>query len=280
MQVSSICSPLRSFTRTRHHYSLPLQFSHHHHHYSSSNVNRVSFSGVLESHAHGHLKVLPVCFSFRSLPSSALSNITSANTSTRRGRRRFSVVSAGAGGLERFTERAIKAVIYSQREAKALGKDMVFPQHLLLGLIAEDEEHHYHSLHEGFLGSGISLHKARDTVLTIWRHHHHVNVPTNTTSSSNSAAVPFSISTKRVFEAALHYSRTMSHHFIAPEHISIALFTLDEGSAARVLMRYVRTPFLFCREQARSQRPITYVVRYFVFSGKPLLMSNTPGDEE
>jgi len=249
MQVSSICSPLRSFTRTRHHYSLPLQFSHHPHHYSSSNVNRVSFSGVLESHAHGHLKVLPVCFSFRSLPSSALSNITSANTSTRRGRRRFSVVSAGAGGLERFTERAIKAVIYSQREAKALGKDMVFPQHLLLGLIAEDEEHHYHSLHEGFLGSGISLHKARDTVLTIWRHHHHVNVPTNTTSSSNSAAVPFSISTKRVFEAALQYSRAMSHHFIAPEHTSIALFTLDEGNAARVLMRYVRTPFLFCREQ-------------------------------
>jgi ATP-dependent Clp protease ATP-binding subunit ClpC len=152
------------------------------------------------------------------------------------------VVSAGAGGLEPFTERAIKAVIYSQREAKALGKDMVFPQHLLLGLIAEEEEHHFHSLQHGFLGSGISLHKARDTVRTIWHHHHHVNVPTN------SAAVPFSISTKRVFEAALHYSRTMSQHFIAPEHISMALFTLDDGSAARVLMRY-SPPFSFVEEQ-------------------------------
>lgn len=239
MQVSSICSPLRSFTLTRHHHccSLPLQFSHHH---SSSSSNAISFSisGVLESHAHGHghLKLLPVYFSF---PSSALSNITTTTTRRRRRRRRFSVVSAGAGGLEPFTERAIKAVIYSQREAKALGKDMVFPQHLLLGLIAEEEEHHFHSLHHGFLESGIRLHKARDTVRTIWHHHHHVNVPTNTTT-----AVPFSISTKRVFEAALHYSRTMSHHFIAPEHISIALFTLDDGSAARVLMRYSRLSLL------------------------------------
>ena len=239
MQVSSICSPLRSFTLTRHHhcYSLPLQFSHH----SSSSSNAISFSvsSVLESHAHGHghLKLLPVYFSF---PSSALSNIT--NTTRRRRRRRFAVVSAGAGGLEPFTERAIKAVIYSQREAKALGKDMVFPQHLLLGLIAEEEEHHFHSLQHGFLGSGISLHKARDTVRTIWHHHHHVDVPTN------SATVPFSISTKRVFEAALHYSRTMSHHFIAPEHISIALFTLDDGSAARMLIRY-SPPFSFVEEQ-------------------------------
>ncbi|KAK7838011.1 chaperone protein clpd, partial [Quercus suber] len=172
-------------------------------------------------------------------------------TTIRRRRRRrkygIGVVSASAtasssnGGLEPFTERAIKAIMYSQREAKALGREMVFPQHLLLGLISEDEEHHlhHHYLYEqqGFLGSNITLHMARDAVRNIWHHHPPHPTASNSSTSTSSAALPFSLSSKRVFEAALHYSRTMAHHFIAPEHISIALFTVDDGSATRLLYR-------------------------------------------
>lgn len=40
-----------------------------------------------------------------------------------------------------------------------------------------------------------------------------------------------------MFEAAVEYSRTMGHNFIAPEHIAIGLFTVDDGSASRVLKR-------------------------------------------
>ncbi|KAJ6294408.1 hypothetical protein OIU76_022476 [Salix suchowensis] len=50
--------------------------------------------------------------------------------------------------------------------------------------------------------------------------------------------VPFSISTTRVFEAAVEYSRTLGHNFIAPEHIAIGLFTVDDGSVDRVLQRF------------------------------------------
>ncbi|KAL5791631.1 hypothetical protein ACOSP7_000225 [Xanthoceras sorbifolium] len=64
--------------------------------------------------------------------------------------------------FEHFTERAIKAVIFSQREAKLLGRDMVFTRHLLLGLIAEDRHP------RGFLESGITIDKAREAVHTIW----------------------------------------------------------------------------------------------------------------
>ncbi|XP_030937196.1 chaperone protein ClpD, chloroplastic-like isoform X2 [Quercus lobata] len=192
---------------------------------------------IAEPHAHGCLNQLLPVYNPRT-------------TTIRRRRRKYGigVVSASAssssssssnGGLEPFTERAIKAIMYSQREAKALGREMVFTQHLLLGLIAEDEEHHLHLQHhyhyhyeqQGFLGSNITLHMARDAVRNIWHHPH------PTASNSSSAALPFSISTKRVFEAALHYSRTMAHHFIAPEHISIALFTVDDGSATRLLYR-------------------------------------------
>lgn len=59
----------------------------------------------------------------------------------------------------------------------------------------------------------------------------------SSSKSSSPAHVPFSISTKRVFEAAVEYSRTMGHNFIAPEHIAVGLFTVDDGSASRVLKR-------------------------------------------
>ncbi|KAJ9671300.1 hypothetical protein PVL29_025135 [Vitis rotundifolia] len=135
--------------------------------------------------------------------------------------------------FERFTERAIKAVIYSQREAKALGRNMVFTQHLLLGLVAEDR-----SL-DGFLGSGITIDDARDAVRSIWHDYNDSStisgIPSSQPSVASSTDVPFSISTKRVFEAAIEYSRTMGYNFIAPEHIAIGLFTVDDGSAGRVL---------------------------------------------
>ncbi|CAK7336888.1 unnamed protein product [Dovyalis caffra] len=137
--------------------------------------------------------------------------------------------------FERFTERAIKTVIFSQREARAFGKDMVFTQHLLLGLIGEDRDP------KGFLGSGIKIDKAREVVKSIW-HSENDSVDASESvskgeSSVSHSDVPFSISSKRVFEAAVEYSRTMGHNFIAPEHIAIGLFTVDDGSAGRVLKR-------------------------------------------
>ncbi|KAL2533960.1 Chaperone protein ClpD [Abeliophyllum distichum] len=123
--------------------------------------------------------------------------------------------------------------MYSQREAKALGKDMVFTQHLLLGLVAEDRDP------AGFLGSGITIDAAREAVRKIWQNDEENENKSGSVAQSETSAtdVPFSVSTKRVFEAAVEYSRTMGYNFIAPEHICIGLFTVDDGSAGRVLKR-------------------------------------------
>ncbi|CAF2122077.1 unnamed protein product [Brassica napus] len=137
--------------------------------------------------------------------------------------------------FERFTERAIRAIIFSQKEAKSLGKDMVYPQHLLLGLIAEDRDP------QGFLGSGVTVDKAREAVSSIWDKANSDDSGLSESSSSNSYSrstdMPFSISTKRVFEAAVEYSRTLECQYIAPEHIAVGLFTVDDGSAGKVLKR-------------------------------------------
>ncbi|CAH9112865.1 unnamed protein product [Cuscuta epithymum] len=140
-----------------------------------------------------------------------------------------------SGAFDKFTERAIKAVVFSQREAKALGKGMVFTEHILLGLIAEDRGP------RGFLGSGITIDKAREAVLSIWSHGkdgENVKIGYGDSGSVTSATdVAFSTISKRVFEAAVEYSRTLGYNFIAPEHIAIGLFMVDDGNAGRVLKR-------------------------------------------
>ncbi|PKA58931.1 Chaperone protein ClpD, chloroplastic [Apostasia shenzhenica] len=130
--------------------------------------------------------------------------------------------------FERFTERAIKAVIFSQREAKALGKEMVFPQHLLLGLISEDRSR------DGFLGSGITIESAREAVKRIWSDEAaHSSAVAG--SSGSATDLPFAVSSKRAFDAAVEFSRTMACNFISTEHIAIGLFTVDDGSAGKVI---------------------------------------------
>ncbi|KAG5537351.1 hypothetical protein RHGRI_024707 [Rhododendron griersonianum] len=115
----------------------------------------------------------------------------SLSSSRKRSRRNVSAA------FERFTERAIKVVTLSQREAKALGNDTVSTQHLLLGLIAESRDD------DGFLGTGITVNVAREAVTGIWR-----SDGTDDRNSATSAAtdVAFDASTKRVFEAAVEYS--------------------------------------------------------------------------
>ncbi|KAJ7945194.1 Chaperone protein ClpD, chloroplastic [Quillaja saponaria] len=162
---------------------------------------------------------------------------TSCSRKIRMRRRGHVPVPAISAAFERFTERAIKAITYSQREAKALGKDMVFTQHLLLGLIAEED----HSP-DGFLASGITIDNARDAVRSIWHKSNSSSTATdddynNSANSVSATDVPFSISTQRVFEAAIEYSRTKGYNFIGPEHVAIALFNVDDGSASRVLKR-------------------------------------------
>ncbi|KAF1865006.1 hypothetical protein Lal_00004379 [Lupinus albus] len=152
-------------------------------------------------------------------------------------KRRFFTVSAL---FERFTERAIKAIMFSQREAKSLGSDLVYTQHLLLGLISEEDR----SL-DGFLSSGVTIDKARDVVRSIWHQNDNLTHGDGDDQRSYVSAthIPFSISSKRVFEAAVEYSKSLGHKFIAPEHILVALVKVDDGSATRVLYRFLVRKF-------------------------------------
>ncbi|CAN6251743.1 unnamed protein product [Urochloa humidicola] len=133
--------------------------------------------------------------------------------------------------FERFTERAVKAVVLSQREARGLGEPAVAPRHLFLGLVAEDRSP------GGYLSSGINIERAREECRGI-------GAATRDAGSAPAASkagsgldtdVPFSAASKQVFEVAVVLSKNMGSSFISPEHLAIALFTLDDPPTNNLL---------------------------------------------
>nr|CAB3486957.1 unnamed protein product [Digitaria exilis] len=126
--------------------------------------------------------------------------------------------------FERFTERAVKAVVFSQREARGMGDEAVAPHHLLLGLVAEDRSP------TGFLGSGLRVDRAREACRDALGKLGPAQAATGLATD-----VPFSAASKRVFEAAVDFSRNMGCNFISPEHIALGLFNLEDPTTKSVL---------------------------------------------
>jgi len=47
--------------------------------------------------------------------------------------------------------------------------------------------------------------------------------------------IPFSLGCKHVFEAALEESRKLRHNFISPEHLLVALLSVDMDGSTKIL---------------------------------------------
>lgn len=242
MELSCSSSPLSVHSIPQPHRRLSL-YNHHRRHHRCRNAISLfpSYPPSRVTSSNTSTSTSSSCSSSYSSSSSSyfgisLSSKTRISVSPKRAKSNRSLYIV-AGVFEKFTERAIKAVMFSQREAKALEVDMVYTQHLLLGLIAEDRGS------GGFLDSGITIEMARQAVKSIWHSDaddKEENMKRNGSGLGpevSATDVPFSPSTKRVFEAAVEYSRTMGYNYIAPEHIAVGLFTVDDGSAGRVVRR-------------------------------------------
>lgn len=130
--------------------------------------------------------------------------------------------------FERFTERAIKAIMIAQREAKGMGRGEVGTEQLFLGLVAEERSN------DGFLRTGVTVERARDAVKSLAEEAGLLN-PSGIDKPASE--VPFSAGSRRVFEAALDESRKMGHNYIAPEHIAVAILLVEDGGASKVIDR-------------------------------------------
>jgi dihydroneopterin aldolase len=138
--------------------------------------------------------------------------------------------------LERFTEKARKSVVLAQEEAARLGHDYIGIEHLLLGLLRDEEGDAARVLNS----LGVTLDGAREQVESIVGYG----------DGETGGQVPFTPRSKRALESALREALRIGHNYVDPEHILLGLMRESEGVAARVLSNLDTGPDKVRREVA------------------------------
>ena len=124
--------------------------------------------------------------------------------------------------FERFTERARQVVVLAQDEARGMRHNYIGTEHILLGLLREEQGLASRALAE--LGVGIEDVRAR-IVADVGQGH----------DAIATGQIPFTPRAKKVLELALRESLTLGHNYIGTEHILLAIARENGGVAAGVL---------------------------------------------
>jgi ATP-dependent Clp protease ATP-binding subunit ClpA len=126
--------------------------------------------------------------------------------------------------FERFTERARQVVVFAQGEARALKHNYIGTEHLLLGLLREED-----GLAARVLDSfDVTLEEARAMVARIVGEGEDVAT----------GQIPFTPRAKKVLELSLREAIALGHNYIGTEHILLGVVRENEGVAARILLDF------------------------------------------
>ncbi len=124
--------------------------------------------------------------------------------------------------FERFTERARQVVVLAQEEARALKHNYIGTEHLLLGLLREEEG----VAARVFDKLEISVEEVRAAVVRI----------VGSGEEVPQGQIPFTPRAKKVLELALREALSLGHNYIGTEHILLGLIREEEGVATRILL--------------------------------------------
>ena len=126
-----------------------------------------------------------------------------------------------ASRFEKFSERARRALTRAQEEAQHFGHNYIDTEHILLGLIAEED-----SVASQVLSNlGVGVGKVRSAVEFI----------VGRGGRPNTNEVGLTPRAKKVIELAVDEARRLNHSYIGTEHLLLGLLREREGSAAGVL---------------------------------------------
>ena len=121
--------------------------------------------------------------------------------------------------FERFTDAARHAVVLAQEECRLLNHDHIGTEHILLGLIREQEAMGAKALES----MNISLEAVRQQVEEI----------IGQGQAAPTGHIPFTPRAKKVLELSLREALQLGHNYIGTEHILLGLIHEGEGVAAK-----------------------------------------------
>ena len=121
--------------------------------------------------------------------------------------------------FERFTERARQVVVLAQEEARTLRHHYIGTEHILLGLLREEE--------------GMAARVLESLEITVERVRGQVVRIVGSGEEVTSGQIPFTPRAKKVLELSLRESLSLGHNYIGTEHILLGLVAEDAGVAFR-----------------------------------------------
>ena len=124
--------------------------------------------------------------------------------------------------FERFTKRARHVVVFAQDEARALRHNSIGSEHLLLGLLREED--------------GVAARALASLAITIDDVRGEIVRLVGRGDAIATGAIPFTGRAKGTLELALREALALGSQFIGTEHLLLGLTRLDEGVAAQILL--------------------------------------------
>jgi ATP-dependent Clp protease ATP-binding subunit ClpC len=126
--------------------------------------------------------------------------------------------------FERFTERARYSIVLAQDEARTLKHNYIGTEHILLGLLRDQE--------------GVAARVLRSLEITLEEVRAQVARIIGQGEEVTAGQIPFTPRAKKVLELALREALSLGHDYIGTEHILLGLVRENEGVAARILLDF------------------------------------------
>jgi ATP-dependent Clp protease ATP-binding subunit ClpC len=126
-----------------------------------------------------------------------------------------------ADKFDRFTKRARRVLTLAQEEAQRLNHNYIGTEHLLLGLVREE--------------NGVAVRVLRDLGVDPKQIRERVERTVGRGQRPMYGKLSLTPRTKRVIELAVDEARRLGHHYIGTEHLLLGLVRAGEGVAVDVL---------------------------------------------
>ncbi len=124
------------------------------------------------------------------------------------------------GMFGRFTERAQRVINFAQQMAQQLGHNYVGTEHLLLGIIKEEES----IAAKALKNLGIEMDQVQQII-----------VQSIGTGNKPTELLGYTPRTKKVFELSMGEARSLNHNYIGTEHLLLGIIKAGDGIATKIL---------------------------------------------